>query len=287
MERPIVFGTLNNLVGIAHVPTQVRCDQSTQSLGVMMLTPGMLHSAGPFRLHVALAQVLGQQGIPSCRFDLSGIGESLGVGSRGDSIQRAVEETRQAMDVMQKEFGVDRFVLFGLCSGADDSLYVAQADERVIGAVLLDGLGFRTPAYYLRRCVQHYLPKIHSWQQWKKLAHRLFQRNTLPTNSMIGGDDIREFPTRDKAQRLLQSLINRQVSLMLIYTGGARDYFNHERQFGEMFPELNTDGRVNVKLMPQCDHVAFLWEDRQCIIQQCSDWVQSQREIARPSVRVA
>ncbi len=282
METPHVFGTLNNLVGIMYSPESVNGTVHPR-LAVIMLTPGMLHSAGPFRLHVDLARELGQYEIPSFRFDLSGIGESLAVGSQGDSIQRAIDEVRQAMDLMQRETGIDRFVLFGLCSGADDSLYVTGADERVVGMISLDGLGYRTYQYYAHRLIDNLLPKMLSYRWWLNRIDRLRRRSKQTPATLVGGDDIREFPDRDTAAVMLRRLVDRGTKLLLIYTGGASAYYNYENQFADMFPTLSASAQSSVKWLPNADHAALLCEDRAAIVGMCTNWVREQN-FAEPAV---
>ena len=143
MDQAVVFGKYNHLVGIETITVN-------SSIAMIMLTPGMLHNAGPFRLHVDLANSLKQQGISAFRFDLSGIGESLGVGSAGKSIDRAASETIQAMDYLMETHGIQEFLLFGLCSGADDSIQTALLDDRVKGVIALDGVAYKTAKFQLK-----------------------------------------------------------------------------------------------------------------------------------------
>ena len=54
----------------------------------------------------------------------------------------AVADTRAAMTGLTEALGSVRFVLFGVCSGADNAVATALVDERVAAIVLVD-----PPAY--------------------------------------------------------------------------------------------------------------------------------------------
>lgn len=266
------FGSENNLIGIAHVAGN---QAASNGCCLLMLTAGMLTSAGPFRLHVQLARAAAAQGVSSFRFDLSGIGESLAVGSAIDSTSRAVAETQQAMDRLQQQYGWDRFVLFGLCSGADDAWNVALADQRVQAAILLDGCGYRAGWYTAHKLLGRQLPNLF---RPKKMARKLRQWLGLPAGNdglPPADDDIREFPDRATAQQQIQTLVDRGVSLQMIYTGGVHDYFNHRGQFRKMFPRLDDRGLIELHYRPRWDHVLYLDQDRQQLIQLVSRWIGS------------
>lgn len=288
-ETAHVFGTFENLLGV-YTPAEAT---TVGDIGVIMLTPGMLHHVGPFGLHVELARGLAAQRIPSLRFCLSGIGESLAVGAAGESTQRAVDEVRQAMDFLQSTYGLRRFILFGLCSGADDSVNVALADERVIGTALLDGCGYRTVGFYIRKYGTQLPRKIarralrwgsriwgsrmRSWS--KRLLSQASESHSndfaaAPTSPTLpAGDDVREFPDRRQAERELQQLVDRSVEMLFLYTGGVGQYFNHRQQFSAMFPKLKTHGKVEVHYFEQLDHVVRLAEDRRFVVKQLVHWI--------------
>ncbi len=281
MEKPLIFGPLDHLVGMVNVPQQLRRD-----VAVVMVTPGMLHSAGPFGLHVRLAGALAGCNILSFRFDLSGIGESLGVGSQGSSLGRAADEIQQAMTLLEQTYGIRQFVLFGLCSGADDSFHTASKDERVVGAFLMDGCAYRTSAFYLYRLTRHYLPRALSIWRWVNLVKQAFGRSPETPVSLQAGGDIREFPSREAAAVALRRLIARGVHMRFLYTGGASDDFNHLGQFARMFHDVEREEFVSCAHLPNVDHVAMLHEDRQAVIQDLLGWI-GQHWPGRPHVQGA
>ena len=118
---------------------------------VIFLNAGVLHRVGPHRLHVTLARRLAARGLPALRIDLGGVGDSP---PRGDAISfqdSAVADTRAAMTALTAATGAARFILAGLCAGADNSVATALVDPRVAGVVLLDPPTYASRQAQLRK----------------------------------------------------------------------------------------------------------------------------------------
>ncbi len=164
-EEVLQFGSKAALVGIVTTPDE---DMVAQSLpGIILLNSGLVHRVGVNRLHVRVARKLARLGFPVLRFDLSGLGDSS---VRRDHLpfeKSAVLETREAMDAMHREMGLDRFVLMGLCSGAIVSFQTALLDQRVVGTALLNAGGHLhgndealAEKLYRRVLIRHYLRMV-------------------------------------------------------------------------------------------------------------------------------
>ncbi|GAB5516886.1 alpha/beta fold hydrolase [Rhodopirellula baltica] len=282
-EQAVVFGSHHHLVGIFH-STSNPVDAET---AVIFVTPGMLHNAGPFQLHVDIARRLGRRGVASFRFDLSGIGESLPVGASGRSIDRASDEIREAIDWLQEQHGIQKVILFGLCSGADDSIHAAQKDSRVSGIITMDACGYPTRRFRWNRIRHHYAPRLASSAAWKRLSRRVIGKisamnwllRLLPDSSgpeystMPMGSDLREYPSREAAEVEFQQLVNRGCRLHMIYTGGALEIYNYAEQFFEMLPGVQWNDLVTVDFYPEMDHVAILCEDRKKVVDRVTERV--------------
>src|SRR5690606_1367498 len=105
---------------------------------VLILNAGIIHRAGPNRLHVTLARALSAAGFPVLRVDLSGLGDSPPREDGAAPLDAALADIRDILDTLQATRGVQRVVLMGLCSGADHSVIYAASDPRVVGVALLD-----------------------------------------------------------------------------------------------------------------------------------------------------
>jgi hypothetical protein len=308
IETPHVFGSYDHLFGIhCHAQKRLTNDLAGMRLNrdepkstvdpmidptvdpsktaVLMLTAGMLSSVGPSRLHVELADSLSNRGISSFRFDLSGIGESLAVGSPGSSQKRAAREVQQAMNLLEAEYGYQRFMLFGLCSGADDAIVAAIEDKRIVGASLLDGCGYPTPWHPIGLLLQKYGPKLLSLRKWADYLNHLLRKPTSVSSTMPQGLDIREFPAQEQSAREIETLIGRGVKLQFIYTSGVIDYYSYENQFYDMFPSLKDRKEISVSYHPKWDHTVMLREDRADLVELVTQWFVNTTEPASNHVK--
>lgn len=277
MDQSLVFGKHDHLVGIENIVG------SDSTIAMIMLTPGMLHNTGPYRLHVDIARSLEKQGVSSLRFDISGIGESLGVGATGTSIDRAASEAIEAMDYLMKTHGIQQFILFGLCSGADDSMQTALKDERVKGVIALDGVAYKTPKFKFNETLL-LARKMLSISKWTNKIRYLTGNDTAPA-SLAMGNDIREFPeTAEQACKEIQQLVDSDVQLHFIYTGGT-EHYNYAQQFYDMLPQMKWRGTESTEYFSQMDHVVMLCEDRKLLVDHVIDKAlgMSQRMAIQPA----
>jgi len=255
------LGRNAHLCGILNMsPADVRRDGRP---AVIFITAGLLHRTGPFRLHVELSRTLAAMQVPALRFDLSGIGES-GYAHDGTSAeQSAVIDVRDAMDSLAETLGVRRFVLAGLCSGAEVAHRTAVADARVCGMIAMDGYILRTPAYYWR----HYLPRIFSLRKWIDfIARRLSRlRNGKRENGPAPEDEALAFwggpgPDREQLAGEFDSLCRRQVCQLQVFSGGSGDC-SYERQFLDAFRGVDFGELLDLRFLSETDHVYVLQTD--------------------------
>ena len=139
-EEAVVFGRASALVGVITDPPAD--GRPAHAMAVILLNAGLLHRVGPNRLYVELARGLATQGFSAFRFDFSGIGDS---NVRRNSLpfeKSIVSEAQEAMDLLGRERGMERFVLMGLCAGALSAFNTARVDARVVGAVLINPQGY-------------------------------------------------------------------------------------------------------------------------------------------------
>ena len=253
-----VHGFGDGLVGVVTRPRG-----ATSKIGVLLLNAGLTRHTGPFRMHVDLAQVLATQGFAVLRFDQSGLGDSALPGkATGERRQR---ETDAAMRLLAHEAGVERFVLCGLCSGADDAFHVGAVDARVAGAILLDGVAYPTPGFWVR----HALPRL---LDFGKVLRFLMSRRS-PTPSL---SDFRDWPERAKARGMLAEMIARDVRLLFVFTGGAYHYFNHRAQLAASLGRATQQKQVSLDFWPEYDHTFFLRKHRRILLKRIAAWMDAE-----------
>ena len=112
-------------------------------VALLLLSSGALPHTGPNRAWVEIARRWAARGIPTVRLDLAGIGEAGGEDPELRSDESTyeswrVEDVRGLLDQLQAAGIAERFVLGGLCSGANCSLQGALADSRVSGVLLVN-----------------------------------------------------------------------------------------------------------------------------------------------------
>lgn len=274
-ERAIQFGVWGNLTGIVCEPAGVTEPGSRP--GVVLLNSGILHRVGACRLHVQVARALAEIGFTSLRFDFSGIGDSE---ARRDALpfeESAPLEVIEAMDYLARARGLETFILFGLCSGADAAFHTAAADLRVVGLCQLDAWAYRT----WRHHVHHYGPRICSASAWKGYLARRLGSSPSPQQELPGDDIalptyVRVNPPRDIVARRLQDLVNRGTRLLHIYSGGQEDY-NYRRQFRDAFRSVDFRNQLRLEYMPDATHIFTGHDHQKRVVSLVREWAISWR----------
>jgi dienelactone hydrolase len=272
IERVVRFGTDDGLVGILTEPSPGRAVAGT---GIIFVNAGLLHRIGPHRVHVAAARRVAGDGFHALRFDLSGIGESEPRRDTTPYPASAVADIRDAMSFLETTEDLHRFVLVGLCSGADNSLRTALADARVAGAVLIDGFCYRTVGYYLH----HYAPRLLRPRSWLGLFRRIRRRGG-PTGTGPPAPDAatrtmldRGFPPRDQLRSDLRTLRARGVRLHFIFTGGLSHLYNHEAQFRRSMRGVPLEPVFDVTYWPEAAHTFTSTAQRSRFLEALPEWL--------------
>ncbi|MCG6924072.1 MAG: alpha/beta hydrolase [Acidobacteria bacterium] len=256
-ERAVVFGEGNILSGVVTEP-----GDGASRTGVLLFNSGILHRIGPGRLHVRLARALAEAGIPTLRFDFSGLGESE---ARSDAVsyeERTVREAQAAMDVLAQD-GAERFVVFGICSGADNGLRVALAEPRVAGAALVALYTFGSRAF----AVDRYFRQILTLEFWKRAAsggvdvvstvRNYLKRKRKPAAPVAEAGDEAQFwkmPPADRIVADFRSLTARGVELLLVYSRRSPAEFNYRSVLRREVKALPAGASVRVEMFAGSDH---------------------------------
>jgi hypothetical protein len=140
---PVNFLNRNGckLFGMLHKPGDCRHDPV-----IILLSSGIKSRVAPHRLYVKMANRFCEMGFMVLRMDPEGLGDSEGeieehlAADVYGSIEvgRLVNDTIDAMDWMQSNYGAAMFILSGLCGGAITGLLTGATDRRVVSLL---GLG--------------------------------------------------------------------------------------------------------------------------------------------------
>jgi pimeloyl-ACP methyl ester carboxylesterase len=289
-EKVSLFGPEGALLGIVTPPAPGANGHDGRT-GVVILNSGVLHRIGPHRLTVKLARRLARAAFPVLRFDQSGVGDSRFQAATDSYDALAIRETRAAMDHLAAAAGVQRFVLAGLCSGADTSFATALEDERVVGVLLLDPYAYRTAGYFVR----HIVERARHLDAWIGFARRgaIKARDLALSRLRRGGagaglddqqtkeevpDYVREFPPREVFAKGLRALVDRNVSVYIVYSGMLRTlHYNHHGQFESAFARYGLAGKVRCEWWPGVDHTFTALSWQQMLIDATARWASQLR----------
>jgi len=155
----------DSLVGVIATPRSV----DPAEVGVVIVVGGPQVRVGSHRQFTLLARHLASAGFPVLRFDVRGMGDSSGAQRDFESLDQDIDCAIDALQ--QRQPGVQRVVLWGLCDGASAALLFADrgADARIAGLCLLNPW-VRSDASLARTRVRHYyLQRLMQPEFWRKL----------------------------------------------------------------------------------------------------------------------
>lgn len=280
-EKAFLFGKHRSLLAICTEPEEPAPAPGRPA--VILLNAGVVHRIGPHRSTVKIARRLAAEGFLVMRFDLAGLGDSE---PRRDTLsfeEGAVSDVREAMDHLQKTRSTERFVLMGLCSGADNSYQTTCRDPRVVGALMMDGYSYQTPEFRARRLLR----QVRGVRSWRTLCRRKLEalarrvrgaRGAAP--SVAGPAEptqqyAREFPPRERVASEMLALAARGVRLHFIYSAGMPRYYNYARQFRDSFRGVDFKGMVTSEFFAGADHTFTDLRNREALVTAVVRWTRS------------
>jgi pimeloyl-ACP methyl ester carboxylesterase len=258
-ETAHLFGAERSLFGIVTHPHE----GSALRTGVIILNAGQVHHAGPNRVHVGVARHLAKAGFISARIDQSGKGESPVRSGlvRTESLLQDFDDVEDYMSTL----GVDRYVIFGLCSGADDALIIAHQRQQVLGLALLDSFvehnRLRYVDYVLRTALDFY---------WVRHA----PRNVVPRVKGLllnkGNQvDVRDWDEPEIMNGYYNDFIDRGGNLITIFTHGARYYSRR----GQLASSLGAKRGLKEIYLKDASHTYSERAHREKMYSHISEWM--------------
>jgi hypothetical protein len=275
-ERTVRFGKSAPLNAVITEPSQI--DENKPAL--IILNSGIMHKVGACRLSVKIARTAAEAGILCLRFDHAGIGDSEPRRGTAPFERTAPEEVIDAMNYLSDLKRVKRFVLYGLCSGADMSFETAKIDVRVMGVIQIDAYAYRTPKYYLH----YYLPRMMQWGVWinfiiNRIPVILGLKKKQTDSSSIGEENmempsyIRDFPPQSYVEEGVQALVNRSVHLYYIFTAGQQECMNYQGQFRDMFPSVDFKNLLKETYLSDSSHIIKEPHNQKRVAEDIRDWI--------------
>lgn len=265
-EQVVRFGSDEQLVGIVSSP------EAASATAVVILNAGVLHRVGPHRLHVLLGRQLAERGFAALRLDLGGIGDSVAASDATTFRESAVADTRLAMSGLPAR----RFVIFGVCAGADNALATALVDDRVAGVVLVDPFAYpsrRAAVRALRMKLARRGPRAAiAWavgaarRRIQLRLERLRQREA-PEPQAEG----RTAPPMPEFRAQLATLVGRGVKVLAVYSGIHGTNYNDADQLFELFPDLR--GKIDVAYFADANHTFTELDAQAKLLDTTTNWI--------------
>jgi alpha-beta hydrolase superfamily lysophospholipase len=277
-EQAVLLGPNRSLVGVVSQATV----QVSSNPAVVILNSGIIHRVGANRMSVSLCRRLAASGFTAIRFDLSGIGDSEARSDALMPLEASLADIREALDSLEATYKLKRFVLVGLCSGADHSAIYAGTDARVVGAVLLDPSIPRTRRYYLT----HYRRRLSSASSWLNVirgGHPLWgalRRRLAGADRAADPEPAAEVsPDDPQVRAFLAAAYGNTVKcgnrLLAVFTAEREMQHNYREQLLDAFPEVPFGDRLALHYYPDSDHTFTSESNRARVSDLIVDWMKS------------
>ena len=269
-EQACQFGHAEQLTGLLTRPAGAE-----GPLACVLVNAGMVPKFGRYRLYPELARQLAGLGMPTLRFDLSGMGDSRQEAASLPLRERMRRDIGDAVAHALAVTGARGVVLGGLCSGGEDALRYAELDPRVRGVFMVDPFAYRTSGW-----------------AWRNAAFRAMRRSLRALGLYQpfvnpAGEALVHYVYMEPAEatRVMTAMIARRAPLHFIYTGGKLHEFNHRAQLQAMFPDLAFAGQVTVDLFLETEHTQVQPDDRARVIEAVVARVAAAHGLALPRPR--
>lgn len=277
-EETLVLGDSMHLVATCTTPDLPAHQAGTPAPLVVLLTnSGVIPRTGPNRMNVHLARHFAQLGIPSVRFDLSGLGDSSRPVDPQPMMTQWITDCRAVMDHAEQRHGCSRFLMIGFCSGAEVAHLLGLQDNRLRAALLWDMYAYPTIGSTLRyrwlRVRQLGLAGVTRKVQDRLLKALGLAQPTVSAKSANPPAIPSHPPAKAELMQRLQTLVDRGVSLHFSFAGGNPHWFNHERQFQAMFRGAAFLPHVSFRFLEEADHLLTEGRAQAAFLAMTDDWL--------------
>jgi hypothetical protein len=278
----ITFGTDNKLTGIISQPKE----NNNQLPCVIFLNAGIVYRIGPNRIYHRLSKELNQLGFTTFRFDFSGIGDSsISLNENYEDYQ--VNECIEAIDLVEKIYNIKKFIIIGMCSGADVGFNVSLNTDRIVGLVSINGqfLKLIDNPDLLNKIAQHqiklryYKRNIFSLNRWMKIIQgksKLFKNiyNIIfkPSNVKVVNNSEANI-TNLKSH--WESLNNNGIHVFLIFSEGSVCYDLFKITSSEILNSLEKYKNLEYKFVKDVDHTFTLNWAQEYLFSLIYKWLQN------------
>jgi pimeloyl-ACP methyl ester carboxylesterase len=281
-EKAVLLGKQHSLVGI--MSWAVTAAPSSNPT-VVILNTGIVHRVGHHRMFVTLSRAFAAVGFNVLRFDFAGIGDSEPRTDSLSPLDSSLADLSDVLDWLERERGISRVVLVGLCSGADHAILQAHNDARVAGLVLMDPSIPTTARFYAHYILRH-LTRLRSYVSVVFLRSGLLRMWIGDLFSGLrAGRDLRPASLGDvrfhsNLKECYQNVIERGVHILAVFSGEMTRQTYREQMF-DAFPDIEFGDQLRLEFFAGTDHVFTSEKDRTRLYGIMLDWLTT--KVSAPS----
>ena len=274
-EQAVLLGR-HSLVGIVTRPLPA---QQNDEPAIVILNTGIVHRVGHHRMYVSLSRELAMSGRTVVRFDFAGIGDSKPRSDSTSPLMASLSDIREVLDTMEKSHEVKRFILVGLCSGADHAVLYTHTDSRVVGLVLMDPTLPPTLRYYIYYVMQR-LKHIRNWisvATGRSGLMRLVSTHLISSvrpKTELEGLNLQNLRFSSYLPQCYRGAAARNVRMLAVFTSVSVRH-TYKQQMLDAFPEASAGGKLRLEFFPESDHLFSGAKERTRLRTVISDWLDS------------
>jgi pimeloyl-ACP methyl ester carboxylesterase len=275
-EQAVLLGARRSLVGIITRPLAAH---RSDAPAIVILNTGIVHRVGHHRMYVTLSRLLAANGRMVVRFDFSGIGDSEPRSDRLSPLIACLAEIKEVLDSLENTQRVSRFILVGLCSGADHAALYAHTDPRVVGLVLMDPTLPPTARYYFHYLIQR-LSNLRSWISvisGRSGLVRLMSahlRNRMRAQGGMEDLNLHNLQFSAHLAKCYRAAAARGIKMLSVFTSVSARH-TYQRQMIDAFPEASSHGALRLEFFPDSDHLFSAERERTRLYRVIMDWLGS------------
>lgn len=278
-ETPLLFGPDQGIFGILCRP-----DHPARDLPALLLpTTGADPCSGMSRMWTELARRLACQGVVSLRFDMTGVGESLG--TLGTSLLAGmyhpdrIKDLKAAVDLLaDRGFGDVKVVAY--CAGAYAAWHAAVPETRIT-AILAANLLYLNQQSNLTESSLNLQPGASQVGSPNSALFRLLPSRSIVALRRLDDRTRRIVPRRARLllrglanepkeiRRHVKTLLGRGCRISLVMSNDDHGHMRLRRAFGEV-PRLPTG--VELTVIRGADHQFSEWEHRARFLDVAADF---------------
>jgi hypothetical protein len=267
-ESIMVIGKKKTIVAII---TESNLQNNKKKECIVFINAGFTKHTGPNRIYVRLSRYLADQGFVTCRFDVSGFGDSLSL--KNESFRKNMtSDTIVVLNELVLQRKVSSFILIGLCSGADFAFESACFDPRVAGLVLINGSYINGSAFTKiyhkaekKTRLRYYLRHMFSFSSWIKLItmkSNLIRLILSRLKSIIIRDKSSSLKNNERNENILdvskwQKLADRNVEIILVFAEGSV-FWDIFKSYVKKSLQTIFNGNIRIILQRNVDHTFTL-----------------------------